>query len=130
MRTLVAVASFVIAIGAAAPAQADPVGAAPGPDANFLAALDQAGIPYRNGSTAVAIGKKACELMNQGNPKSDVIKSMSTSNPGFSMDSATRFTTIAVSSYCPQYAGEPLNPAPAQEPAIVPMFPWPTPGAA
>jgi hypothetical protein len=132
VRTLVVVASFVFVIGVAAPAQADPDSNVSGPDASFLAALDKAGITYQSGPAAVAVGKRACELMDQGHPESDVIKSMSASNPGFTTDGATKFTTIAVNAYCPQHLGEPTAqaPPPPASSAIWPMFPLPTPGAA
>ena len=48
-------------------AQADP--GTSGADASFLAALTKAGITYQDPTVAVAVGKKACELMDQGNPE-------------------------------------------------------------
>jgi len=134
MRTLFVLASFAVVIGFATPAQADPVVNESGPDASFLAALNQAGVPYNSGPVAVAVGKKACELMDQGHPKADVIQSLSASNPGFTVDSATKFATSAVNAYCPQHLGEP-NTAPPTGPTLPPtglwpMFPLPTPGAA
>jgi hypothetical protein len=134
MRMLVALASFAAVIGMAAPAQADPGSSDSGPDASFLAALDKAGITYQSGTAAVAGGKRACELMDQGHPESDVIKSMSASNPGFTTDGAAKFTTIAVSAYCPQHLGEPITQAPPTltlpPTGIWPEFPLPTLGAA
>lgn len=132
MRMLVVLASFAAVIGVAAPAQADPGGANSGPDANFLSALDNAGITYQSKADAVAAGKRACALMDQGHPASDVIKSVSASNPGFTMDSATKFTAIATSIYCPQHLGEPTAqpPPPPPSPVIWPEFPWPVPPAA
>lgn len=118
----------------AAPAQADPVGNEAGPDAGFLSALNAAGVPYKSGPVAISIGKQACELMDQKHSKADVIQSLSASNPGFTVDSATTFVTSAVNAYCPQYAGEPATeppPSPTLPPTgIWPMFPLPTPGAA
>ena len=99
MRMLVLLASFAAVIGATTPAQADPAGNESGPDASFLAELDKAGVPYKSGAVAVAVGKKACELMDQGHPEFDVIQSMSASNPGFGMSNATKLTTIAVTTY-------------------------------
>src|SRR5438128_2227494 len=80
MRFLVMLAGFVAALGFAAPAQADPGNS--GTDASFLAALNQAGITYQDPAVAVAVAKKACALMDQGNPQAVVIKSVSSSNPG------------------------------------------------
>jgi Protein of unknown function (DUF732) len=127
MRMLVVLASFGAVIGMATPAQADPNDNGSGPDASFLAALDNAGITYKSGAGAVAVGKRACELMDQGHPESDVIKSVSTSNPGFTTDAAAKFTTIAVTTYCPQHLGESTTqvPPPPPSPVTWPEFPWP-----
>lgn len=46
----------------------------------------------------------ACALIDQGNSQAGVVKSVSSSNPGFSRDAA-KFTMIAASAYCPQYTG-------------------------
>jgi len=75
MRLLV---SFAAAIALAATAQADPSGS----DADFISALNNAGITYHNAPDAVAIGRRACELMGQGHAEADVIKSMTQANPG------------------------------------------------
>lgn len=124
---LLVLAAFAAVIGAAAPAQAEPAG---NPDANFLAALDQAGVPYKNGAVAVRVGKKACELMDQGHPQADVIQSVSSEN-GFTMADATHFTTSAVGAYCPQHLGEPTT-QPPPPPAWwdIPWIPLPPLGAA
>lgn len=125
MRMLVVLVSFAAVIGVAAPGQADP--GSDDPDASFLAALDKAGVPYRSGADAVAVGKRACQLMDQGYSEFDVIKNVSASNPGFTMSDAAKFTTIAVSGYCPQHLGEPTTPPPPPPPSpgIWPEFPWP-----
>jgi len=132
MRILAMLAGFAAVIGVAAPAQADPGRTNSSPDASFLAALDNAGITYQSKADAVVAGKRACALMDQGHPASDVIKSVSASNPGFTMDSATKFTAIATSTYCPQHLGEPTAqpPPPPPSPVIWPEFPWPAPPAA
>ncbi len=96
MRKLFVLVSLAAMIALAPLAQADPVTNASGPDAGFLAALDQAGVVYDNGPVAIAVGRQACELMNQGHPEADVIQSLSASNPGFTIDSATKFATSAV----------------------------------
>lgn len=126
MRLLVVLASFASVIGLAAPVQADP-----DPDSSFLAALNNAGITYQNGSDAIAIGRRACELMDQGHPEPDVIKSMTEQNPGFTIDAATQFTQIAESIYCPQHIGGAVSPPPPPSPTYEPPdFPWPAPPAA
>ena len=116
MRRLVVLAGIAAAIGGAAPAQADP-----GPDAGFLAALDQAGVPYHSAPVAIAVGKKECQLMDQGQPQFNVIQDLSASNPGFSPSDASKFTTAAVGAYCPQHLGDPTTPPPPPPP---PVF-WP-----
>lgn len=127
MRFLVMLAGFTAVLGVATPAQADP-----GPDASFLAALTKAGITYQDPTVAVAVGKKACELMNQGNPQVAVIDSVSSSNPGFTADGAAQFTMIAASAYCPQHMGQAATQAsptplpPQQQP--VPAVPTPRVG--
>ena len=130
MRLLAALIGSAAVIALAAPAQADTGNS--GPNAGFLSALDQAGITYHDRADAVAVGKKACELMDQGINENDVIRNVAESNPGFTMSAAAQFTMIAASSYCPQHAGEPPAPAPppTQPWSPVPFFPWPTPGAA
>jgi uncharacterized protein DUF732 len=73
--------------------------------------------------------------MDQGHPEADIIQSLSASNPGFSIDNATKFATSAVNAYCPQHVGEPTTQAPAT-PGPPPNWFWaifsslPTPGAA
>jgi len=126
MRIRVVLASFVALIGLAAPAQADPAGNS-GSDASFLAALHKAGITYQSPATAVGVGKRACELMDQGHSQVDVIHNVSSSNPGFTVDGAAQFTMIAASAYCPQHLGQPVTQAPAAPPVVdIPII---TPGA-
>jgi hypothetical protein len=123
MRLLVVLVSFAAAIGLATPAQADP-----STDANFLGALNNAGITYKSGPDAVGIGQRACQLMDQGHPEADVIKGVTDQNPGFTPDAATQFTKIAENVYCPQHIGgavSPPPPPPPQEPVVPPFFPWP-----
>jgi Protein of unknown function (DUF732) len=126
MRLLVALAGFVAAIGLAAPAQADP-------DGDFLAGLNNAGITYQSGPDAIGIGRRACDLMDQGHPPADVIKAMTDQNPGFTNDGAARFLEVAENTLCPQHIGGAVTaPPPPQpsEPAVPPFFPWPAPPAA
>ena len=53
MRLLAVLASFAAVIGLAVPAHGDPGG----DDADFLAPLERAGVPYTDGHEAVAGGK-------------------------------------------------------------------------
>ena len=108
MRFVVVLASYAAVLGLATPAQADP--GTSGPDASFLAALNEAGITFQDPIVAVAVAKMACALMDQGNTQTGVIKSVSSSNPGFSPDGAAKFTMIAASAYCPQHMGQPIAP--------------------
>jgi hypothetical protein len=126
MRFLVVLAGLAAVLGVAAPAQADPGNS--GPDASFLAALKKAGITYQDPAVAVEVGKQACELMDQGNTEAGVIKSVSSSNPGFTGDGAAQFTMIAASAYCPQHMGPPLSQAltpPPQPPQQNPIIDFP-----
>ena len=131
MRFLVMLAGFAAVLAVATPAQADP--GSSGTDASFLAALTKAGITYQDPAVAVAVAKKACALMDQGNPQAGVIKSVSSSNPGFTVDAAAQFIMIAASAYCPQHMGQPITQAPPtplppqQQPFV--DFPIVTPGA-
>ena len=83
MRPLVLLASFGALTGLAAPAHADPGGAEPNADASFLAELDRADISYGSPATAIAAGRRTCDLMSQGQQKDDVISSLTADNPGF-----------------------------------------------
>jgi hypothetical protein len=123
MRLLAVLAGFGAVIGLAAPAHADP-------DGDFLAALNKAGITYKNGPDAIGIGQHECQAMDQGHSEADVIKSMVQQNPGLTNDAGTQFTKIAENVYCTQHIGGAVAPPQPSEPAIPPLFPWPTPGAA
>ena len=121
MRLQVVLAGLAAVIGLATPAQADP-----DPDASFLGALNNAGLTYHSGPDAIAIGRRACQLMDQGHSAPDVIKSMTEQNAGFTTDDATKFTQIAESIYCPQHIGGAV--APTSAPYVPPpYFPLPAP---
>lgn len=108
MRILGVFAGVVAIVGLATPAHAEPAGNSAS-DVSFLAALNKAGITYQSPATAVGVGKRACELMDQGHPQVDVIHNVSSSNPGFTVDGAAQFTMIAASAYCPQHLGQPVS---------------------
>jgi hypothetical protein len=109
----------------AAPAQADSGSG----DADFLAGLKSAGVSYKDGPDAVRIGRRACELMDQGNPPAEVIKAMTDQNPGSTTDGAAKFVDIAENKLCPQHMGgavaspTPSSPAPQPPPAPAPSEP-------
>jgi hypothetical protein len=123
MRTLLVLAALAAATGLAAPVHADP-----SPDASFLAALDKAGMTYHSGPEAVAAAKQVCDWINQGQRRSDVIVSVSASNPGLAMSSAEEFTTLAERAYCPDHpAGPAVQPPPPLPPSFYQIqFPLPT----
>jgi hypothetical protein len=129
MRRLVVLAGLAAVIGVAPPAGADPGGNNSGPDASFLAALDNAGISYKSGNVVVSVGRAACAMIDQGHPEAEVIKDVSDSNPGFTPSGATDFTNIAVNTYCPQHIGDPTDQPPQltlPPTGIWPEFPMPT----
>jgi Protein of unknown function (DUF732) len=120
MRSHVVLVTMAALIGLATPAHADP-----NPDAKFLGALNKAGITYHDGPAAIAIGRRVCELMDQGNPQADVIKSMTQENSGFTDDGATKFAQISENVFCPQHTWG-IVPTPAQQPWSPPIdFPLP-----
>lgn len=131
MRLLIILAGIAAFVGMAAPAGADPGSNGSGPDASFLAALDSAGIRYQSRTAAVAVGKEACTLMDQGDPEPDVVKEVSASNPEFTPSAATNFTVIAASAYCRGHL-EKLTVLQAPPPPPPPLIEFPviTPGAA
>lgn len=69
MRLPVVLAGLAMAIGPATSADADP-----DPDAGFLIALNNAGITYQNGADAIAIGRRACQLMTKVTRKPTSLK--------------------------------------------------------
>jgi hypothetical protein len=113
----------VLASSAASIALAAPVHADPDPDQIFLAALNNAGITYHSGPDAVATGRRACQLMDQGARESDVVTSMAEQNKGFTTDAARKFTRIAETTYCPGHTFGETPPPPTWNP--LPEFPWP-----
>lgn len=102
MRRLLVLLGIAAALGFAAPIHADPT-SDPRLDANFLDALQRAGVTFNNGASAVNAAKAACAMMNQGQPEIGVIHSVTEQNPGIDPTSAAKFTAIAASAYCPQH---------------------------
>lgn len=102
MRLALALLIVPAAVSLAVPAHADPSGN----DADFLAALKQAGITFLNGDQAVAAGKGICDQLDHGQSAPDVVKNLTDANPGFPPNGAARFTAIAAAAYCPKYLGD------------------------
>jgi Protein of unknown function (DUF732) len=110
MRLLLVFASFAVSIGAAVPALADPpppsVPDNPAADATFLDSLNKAGMTYSNGSSAIAAGRLACDMMDSGTSEQDVVNKLAALNPGLNTGGAMKFAALASSAYCPDYLGK------------------------
>jgi hypothetical protein len=103
MRKLVGLAGLAVLIAMAAPAHADPNDESRATDGLFLASLEQDGLSFKDGPAAITAGRQSCAYMDQGHAKSEVIKGISSSNPGISADDAAKFMTTATKAYCPQH---------------------------
>ena len=102
--------SFAAVIGLAAPAYADDDGS--NTDADFLAALNFAGISYQDPAAAISAGKTVCELEDNGSTEDEILGNLQQRN-GFTGNGAAKFTVIAVGAYCPKYiTGEERGPKP------------------
>lgn len=96
------VAAWVVAAVIGAPAHADP-GAGDGGagDAAFLTALRAAGLTFASEEQAIVAGRAVCSMANNGETGLQVIKQLTTDNPGLTMDAAAQFAAAAANSYCP-----------------------------
>src|SRR6202012_1474448 len=107
MRLSLALAAVATMVGLAVPALADPpppsVPDNPAADATFLDSLHKAGMRYSNGSSAIAAGRMACDLMNSGTSEKAVVDKLSMLNPGLNSGGAMKFAALASSAYCPDY---------------------------
>jgi hypothetical protein len=120
MRLLLVLATGATAVGLAVPALADPpppsVPDNPAADATFLDSLNKAGMTYTDGSSAIAAGRMACDLMNAGQSEQDVVNKLTLLNPGLNSGGAMKFAALASSAYCPDYLNKSSqktsNPAP------------------
>src|SRR5271156_2789647 len=90
MRRLLVVIGIASSLGSAIPAHADP-----NVDANFVDALNKAGITFNDSKSAVNAGKTACGLMDQGKPELDVVQLVMQQNSGISTVSAATTTAAA-----------------------------------
>jgi Protein of unknown function (DUF732) len=107
MRKLVGLAGLAVLIAMAAPANADPNDDTKGTtDGLFLASLQQDGLSFQDGPAAITAGKKSCQYMDQGHAKAEVIKGISSANPGFSGEDAAKFMTTAAKAYCPEHVAD------------------------
>ncbi|WP_428338589.1 DUF732 domain-containing protein [Mycobacterium sp.] len=118
MRLLIGLVSAAAIVGLAVPALADPppdpnnstVPPDPAADAHFIDSLSKAGMTFRNGSDAVAAGRYACDMMNQGAAETDVVSKLSMLNPGLNNAGAMKFAALASSTYCPDYLSKSSTP--------------------
>jgi uncharacterized protein DUF732 len=120
MRLSLALAAVATMVGLAVPALADPpppsVPDNPAADATFLDSLNKAGMSYSNGSSAIAAGKMACDLMNSGTSEQDVISKLSLLNPGLNSGGAMKFAALASTAYCPDYLNKSSTPTKSASP--------------
>jgi hypothetical protein len=107
MKRLLVLLGLAAMIGTAAPASAD------ASDDQFLAALQAAGVTYKDPGKVIAAAKWVCQSVNQGSQMADVVKTVQSENPGLAQENAAKFTALAASAYCPNK----LPPAPAAPPA-------------
>ncbi len=108
MRLLLGLASLAVILGLAVPALADPppdpsVPPDPAADSRFLDSLNSAGMKYNSGPSAIAAGRMACQMMNEGTAETDVVNKLSMLNPGLNSGGAMKFAALASSVYCPDY---------------------------
>ena len=120
MRLLLTLASAAAAVCFAVPALADPpppsVPDNPAADATFLDSLNKAGMTYSSGSSAIAAGRMACDLMNSGTSEKDVVDKLSMLNPGLNSGGAMKFAALASSAYCPDYLNKSSTPTKSASP--------------
>lgn len=103
MKRLLLLAGLIAMVGLASPAYADRGDNGSG-DVQFLSALSGAGLSHRSSDgVAVAAGKSVCQLMDSGFTPMDTVIAVQSTNPGFTMEHATRFTAISVTSFCPEH---------------------------
>ena len=88
----------------------------PAADATFLDSLNKAGMTYSNGSSAIAAGRMACDLMNAGTSEKDVVDKLSMLNPGLNSGGAMKFAALASSAYCPDYLNKSSTPTKSNSP--------------
>jgi hypothetical protein len=94
--------AFGLAANWAAPIHADMMGNA------FLTALSNAGIPYSQPATTMALGRSVCPMVIQGG-SFDAVSARMSENTGMTHDAAAAFTIVAIATYCPAII-EPLLP--------------------
>lgn len=86
---------FGTAGSCAAPIQADMMGTA------FLASLNNAGIPYGQPVSTMALGRSVCPMAIQSTGSFDAIAAKLAESNGMSTQMAKSFTIVAIATYCP-----------------------------
>ncbi|KZS62098.1 DUF732 domain-containing protein [Mycobacterium ostraviense] len=88
---------FTAAAAFAAPAQAGPI------DDAFIGALSQAGVNYGDAGNAVALGQSVCSTLSRpGGSFNSAAATVVAAGTGMPKPMAQIFTSIAISTYCPQ----------------------------
>ncbi len=87
--------AVVLAAPLAPPVRADLLGNA------FLRALTNAGVPYSQPATAMALGQSVCPMLVQPGASFDSVISKMADGNGMSHDAAGVFTIVAIATYCP-----------------------------
>jgi len=103
MRSALSILGVAAVIGCAAPAYADPDGDDSGGDTVFLTSLKAAGLTFNSNDQAIVAGHAVCSMANNGDSGLQVVKRLTTDNPGLTMDGASQFAAIAAKAYCPQH---------------------------
>lgn len=101
MRSVLSVLGVAAVIGCAAPAYAEPEGG--NSDAAFLASLRAAGLSFNSNDQAIVAAHAVCSMANNGDSGLQVVKQLTSDNPGLDMDGAAKFAAIAANAYCPQH---------------------------
>jgi Protein of unknown function (DUF732) len=87
--------AFAAAASVAAPIQADMMGTA------FLTALSNAGVPYSQPVSTMALGRSVCPMVFEPDGTFDTIVARMAEVNGMSKDAAAKFTILAIATYCP-----------------------------
>jgi len=102
--TFCAALSAAAAVFFAGPASADPN------DDAFIATLTKNGIVVNDRGTATALGQSVCDGLDQ-HQKSSVVAMRLKARSGLSLKQSSYFVGVAISAYCPEYAGHTDNSA-------------------
>ncbi|OBF19501.1 hypothetical protein A5725_18285 [Mycobacterium kubicae] len=87
--------AFGVSAVVAAPTHADMMGNA------FLTALNNAGIPYSQPASTMALGRSVCPMVVERNRTFEFITAEMAEQTGMARDMAASFTIVAIATYCP-----------------------------